>query len=154
MILDDDLDIPAAVTEALLLQDRALALLERLRSEEPFRPAHEANPGGGRRDFRRWPTPPGVVVELHDEIMWRNVHCMDLGVGGARIEGLPKWVKGPVPVRLSAPGTQTVIVLADVMWKAAKENTAGIRFEFQNEDERDAWSGALIDALLGQHSLA
>ena len=141
MRIDSERDIPAEVSEALLMQDRALSLLERLRSEEPFMPDRGENPGGGRRDFRRWPTPPGVVVELHDEILWRVVNCLDLGVGGARIEALPKWVRGPVPVRLSAPGIHTVIVLADVMWKAPKENHAGLRFEFQDEEERDVWSG-------------
>jgi hypothetical protein len=150
--MNEELDLSAEVAEAFLLQDRAIALLERLRAEEPFLRPRSETLGGGRRDFRRWPTPPGIHIEIHDELMWHSVECLDLGVGGARITDLPAWVKGPVPVRLKAPEIDGILVLADVMWK--EHRNSGLRFEFQDEDERDAWSGALIDALLAHHSLA
>ena len=148
-------EIPDDVEEVLRLQDEALALLERLRAEEPFIRPHVAH-GGGRRDFRRWPTPPGVVIELHNGLRWVAADCLDLGVGGARVEHLPTWVRGPVPGRLVAPGiASAVLVLCDVMWKdgAGKDAKAGVRFEFQDEEERELWSGALIDALLARHAL-
>ena len=64
---DDEPDIPEDAAHAFLLQDRAIALLDRLRGREPFRRERGESPGGGRRDFRRWPVPPGVVIQLHDE---------------------------------------------------------------------------------------
>jgi hypothetical protein len=149
--LDEEFEIPADVADALLRQDEALALLERLRAEEPLlRVKRQA--GGGRRDFRRWPTPPGVTLELHDGLRWHMAECLDMGVGGARLRRIPSWVKGPVPARLTAPVVGTVLVLSDVMWKD-REGHAGLRFEFQDEEERDLWSGALIDALLARHAL-
>lgn len=150
---DDEPDIPEDAAHAFLLQDRAIALLDRLRGREPFRRERGESPGGGRRDFRRWPTPPGVVIQLHDETEWKDAACLDLGIGGARLAALPCWVRGPVPARLIAPEISSILVLADVMWRDA-DNQAGLRFEFQDADERDAWSGALIDALLARHSLA
>ena len=55
---DGDAGVDADVEEALRLQDEAMALLERLRAEEPYRDAeHAGHTGGGRRDFRRWPAP-------------------------------------------------------------------------------------------------
>ena len=147
----EEFEIPSEVADALLLQDEALSLLERLRAEEPFlRPKKQV--GGGRRDFRRWPTPPGVTVEMHDGLRWHPVDCLDMGVGGARLARIPGWVKGPVPARLNAPGVGSVLVLTDVMWKD-REGHAGLRFEFHDEEERDLWSGALIDALLARHAL-
>jgi hypothetical protein len=153
MSYDEDA-IPDDVEEALRLQDEALTLLDRLRSEEPFQQPKGELIGGGRRDFRRWPTPPGVSVEMHDGLRYQPIHCSDMGVGGARITDLPAWVKGPVPARLKAPGLgSAVIVLADVMWKDGKDGKAGLRFEFEDAEERDQWSGALIDALLARHAL-
>jgi hypothetical protein len=151
MASNDAFNIPADVTEALERQDVALALLERLRAEEPMiKPRSMA--GGGRRDFRRWPTPTGVTFELHDGKHWQDIECLDMGVGGARLSHIPTWMLGPVPARLKAPGITGVLVLADVMWRD-KEGRAGLRFEFHDDEERDLWSGALIDALLARHSL-
>lgn len=148
-----DEDVPAEVEDILRRQDEAMALLERLRAEEPFLPAKQAV-GGGRRDFRRWPAPPGVTVEAHDGLRWHTLDCVDMGVGGARLAGLPDWAEGPMPARLRAPGVNAVLVLADVMWRDKKDNKAGVRFEFQDDEERDQWSGALIDALLARHALS
>jgi hypothetical protein len=149
--LDDDFDVPEDVADALLRQDEALSLLDRLRAEEPFlRPKKQI--GGGRRDFRRWPTPPGITLEIHDGLRWYPVECLDMGVGGARLAKIPSWVQGPVPARLTAPGVGAVLVLSDVMWKD-REGRAGVRFEFHDEEERDLWSGSLIDALLARHAL-
>jgi len=39
-----------------------------------------------------------------------------------------------------------------VMWRD-KQGKAGIRFEFTDNEERDQWSGGLIDALLARHAL-
>jgi hypothetical protein len=145
-------EVPDDVEAILHRQDEALALLERLRAEEPpVRVRPQA--GGGRRDFRRWPTPTGVTVEMHDGLRWHPAECLDMGIGGARVGHLPAWVEGPVPARLRAPGVGGVIALVDVMWKD-REGRAGLRFEFQDEEERDLWSGALIDALLANHALS
>lgn len=153
-MLSDESEIPDDVEEALRLQDEALMLLERLRSEEPLPRDKGAPEGGGRRDFRRWPTPPGISVELHDGVRWVSVTCGDMGVGGARITDLPAWVRGPVPARLKAAELHfAVLTLADVMWKDARNHAAGVRFEFQDREEQDLWSGALIDALLARHAL-
>lgn len=148
-------EIPDEVEEALRLQDEALALLERLRSEEPYAKPAVKDEGGGRRDFRRWPMPAGVSVELHDGLQWRPIDCIDMGVGGARIANLPGWVVGPAPARLKAPGLGgAILVLSDVMWKDVRDHKAGLRFEFSDLEERDLWSGALIDALLAQYAQA
>ena len=134
----EEFEIPPDVMAALERQDAALALLERLRAEEPLlKPRAQA--GGGRRDFRRWPIPTGVAVELHDGLRWQKVDCMDMGVGGARLGHLPDWMSGPAPARLKAPGISGVLALADVMWRD-KEGRAGVRFEFH--DDENATCGA------------
>lgn len=108
----------------------------------------------GRRDFRRWPTPPGVGLDLHDGSSWRAMHCVDIGVGGARIATpLPAWMACPAPGRLRAPDMPVILVLADMMWQDRQQNVAGLRFEFQEEVERETWYGGLIDALLARHSI-
>jgi len=147
-------ELPHDVEEALRLQDEALELLQRLRELEPFVLPKAPHLGGGRRDFRRWPAPRDVTIEFHDGKSWQPVACGDLGIGGARLAHLPNWVKGPVPARLNAPGLGSpVILLSDVMWREGSNGKAGIRFEFQDEEEREYWSGALIDALLAEHAL-
>jgi CTP:molybdopterin cytidylyltransferase MocA len=151
MVEYEKFDVPEDVEEALQRQDEAIALLERLRAEEPVA-RKKSLVGGGRRDFRRWPTPPGVTVEIHNGTRWTDVDCLDMGTGGARVDKLPAWVLGPVPARLKAPGLVSVITLADVMWRD-HEGRAGLRFEFLDEEERELWSGALIDALLARHAL-
>lgn len=151
-VAEEMIEIPEDVEQALHRQDEALALLERLRAEElPSRP--KAQIGGGRRDFRRWPTPPNVTLQFHDGLRWHPIPSLDMGVGGARLDKLPSWVEGPVPARLSAPGVGGVLVLTDVMWKD-RDGRAGIRFEFHDDDERDLWGGALVDALLARHALS
>lgn len=151
---ENPVDVPDDVEEILRLQDEAMALLSRLRASEPWNPPKEDHNGGGRRDFRRWPMPPDVSLKIHDGTAWHDADCLDMGVGGARLGHLPAWVKGPVPARLKAGETSAVLVLADVMWKEKNGPKAGLRFEFQDEDERDHWGGELIDSLLAAHSLA
>ena len=149
------------VEEILRRQDEAMALLERLRVEEPFLAPHPEHSGGGRRDFRRWPAPEGVTIELHDGARWHETVCTDMGVGGARVSHLPFAMQGPAPARLKAPGVAPILVLADVMWREGvgggdgrEGGKAGLRFEFTDDEERDQWSGGLIDALLARHALA
>jgi len=146
---DDDVEV------ALRRQDEALSLLERLRTEEPFLQAGDGDEQApdARRGFRRWVTPPGVTVELHDGDDWCRIDCSDLGVGGARTNDLPKWANGPTPTRLKAFGHAAVIALADVMWRDGKSGKAGLRFEFQDEAERDYWTSGLVDALLARHAV-
>lgn len=147
-------EVPSDIEEILRRQDEALELLERLRAAEPFASLEPPHLGGGRRDFRRWPTPRDVTLELHNGLEWRDVRPLDMGVGGVRLTEAPSWVQGPVPVRLTAPGLGcAVIALADIMWKDPKDGKAGLRFEFQDDEEREQWSGALIDALLAEHAL-
>ena len=62
-------------------------------------------------------------------------------------------MKGPSPARLKAAAMPSLLVLADVMWRD-REGKAGVRFEFADEEERDQWSGGLIDALLARHALS
>ena len=47
----------------------------------------------------------------------------------------------------------TVLALADVMWHDSHSETYGLRFEFLDDEERDAWAGLLVDALLARYSL-
>ncbi|MDQ2688010.1 MAG: PilZ domain-containing protein [Armatimonadota bacterium] len=140
------------IEEALLRQDEAMALLERLRLAEPLTKAKSDPAGGGRRDFRRWPTPAGVTLELHDGEKWQQADVADLGIGGARLSRLPDWLNGPVPARLRSDQGEAVLVLADTMWR--DETGAGLRFEFGDNEERDQWTATLIDALLARYALA
>ncbi len=141
--------------EAILRrQDEALALLELLRLAERPAVGADAPKGGGRRDFRRWPLPEGVKLELHDGERWHATDCSDVGIGGARLNGLPPWFQGPGPARLSVGGSTAALVLADIMWRDAKTGVAGLRFDFVDNEDRDQWTGRLIDALLARYSLS
>lgn len=142
------------VEDALRRQEEALALLERLRLSQPAarRRAREDGPRG-RRDFRRWPAPENVTLELHDGLEWRAVPASDMGIGGARITEVPAWLRGPAPARLKAPTGFPTLVLADMMWQDARTHSAGLRFEFLDTEERDAWADSLLDALLARYSV-
>lgn len=156
MTFDDDdntVEIPDDVEAILHRQDEAMALLERLRLAEPFRRPKTDQLGARQREFRRWPVPEGVSLELHDREGWQPADVLDMGVGGARLYTLPEFADGPTPARLKSPSSQAVLVLCDVMWKDA-DGRAGIRFEFRDEDERENWSGGLIDALLARHAVS
>jgi hypothetical protein len=144
----DNIDIE----EIFRRQDEAMALLERLRACEPTAGSPLPPPGGGRRHFRRWPMPPGVTIELHDGVAWHVVECTDMGVGGARVNGLPAWMIGPTPARLKAGDAPAVLVLSDIMWRDGMK-AAGLGFDFLGRDEHELWATSLIDALLAQHSL-
>lgn len=153
----DMYDMDAALTDdvedALRRQEEALALLERLRIAVP---SGEKAPGGearGRRDFRRWPTPDGVTLELHDGMQWHAVGVLDMGIGGSRLPAVPAWMLGPVPARLQAPSCGGILVLADVMWRDKKAGVGGLRFEFLSTEERDEWADSLLDALLARYSV-
>jgi PilZ domain len=150
---DDGIEIPDDVEAILRRQDEAMGLLERLRLSEPFRRPKTDQLGARRREFRRWPLPEGTSLELHNSQGWELADVMDMGVGGARLNTLPKFADGPTPARLKSPTSQAVLVLCDVMWKD-KDGRAGIRFEFRDEDERENWSGGLIDALLARHAVS
>jgi hypothetical protein len=141
------------VEEALRRQDEALALLERLRIMEPATAIAEGHPGGGRRDFRRWPAPRGVTVELHDGEGWQIATASDLGIGGVRVTALPADFAGPVPVRLKSAEGMAVLALADLMWRDGQAGAAGLRFEFLDPEEHDQWTVLLIDALLAKYAL-
>lgn len=147
---DEQAGIPAEVAEALRLQDEAMLLLDRLRTEEPYRRKKTDASGDKRRAFRRWPVPDGISVELHNGERWITVEVKDIGVGGAHIAQLPEWMEGPAPVRLKAPSVTGILGLADIMWRG---DGGGIRFDFLDPEERQVWSDALIDALLARHAL-
>lgn len=146
-------DLDPEIEEALRLQDEALILLDRLRASSTFRRKRTDHGDQKRRNFRRWPVPPGVVVELHDGNAWHGVTVLDLGVGGVRVDQLPGWMKGPTPCRLSTPSVEGIIVLSDIMWRTGPQAGAGIRFEFDDPEEREAWQDGLIDALLATHAV-
>ena len=140
--------------EAILQREEsAMALLERLRLKEPPSWKAEPNVGGGRRDFKRWPIPPGVSIELHDGQKWHLVECKDLAIGGARLVGLPTFAEGPTPARLIGSIPVPVLVLSDLMWIDREADMAGVHFEFLDNDERDLWAGSLIDALLARYAI-
>ena len=149
---DDVIEDDAALDAILNRQDEAMALLERLRVAEPFGSDSPDHAGGGRRDFRRWPTPDTVTLELHDSEAWRLVSALDIGVGGARVQDLPAWADGPVPARLKASGAPSVLVLSDVMWRDAAVTQTGLRFDFLDHDERDQWAGNLVNALVAKYA--
>jgi len=146
-------ELDPEVEEALRLQDEALVLLERLRAASTFRRHRTDHGDQKRRNFRRWPIPPGVAIELHDGNAWQAVHVLDLGVGGARVDRLPDWMRGPAPCRLNTPSVDGIVVLADIMWRTGPQAGAGIRFEFDDAEEREAWQDGLIDALLATHAV-
>ena len=150
---EQDMGLEADVEAILNRQDEAMALLERLRLAEPAGTQRHVAVGGGRRDFRRWPTPEGVTLDLHDGTRWHGINCLDLGVGGARVKGLPDWANGPTPLRLKLDRQGTVLALSDVMWHDTHAGTSGIRFDFLDAEEREAWAGLLVDALLARYSL-
>ena len=141
------------VEEALRRQDEAMALLERLRIQEPTAQDAGDLPGGGRREGRRWPAPEGATVELHDGERWQIIPASDLGIGGARVTSTPPWLQGPAPARLKGPTGYAVLVLADLMWRDGSAGVAGLRFEFSDVEERDQWTAILIDALLAQYAV-
>lgn len=148
-----ELNEETEVEEILRRQDEALLLVERLRLEEPFeRPRGDRAPEG-RRDFRRWPTPEGIELELHDGERWHPMTILDMGTGGVRVGNLPRWAEGPVPARLKAPGIPSIIALADMMWRDAPSGKAGLRFEFLDDEEREQWADGLIDALLVRYAV-
>ena len=148
-----DFTLPDDVEDALRRQEDALTLLERLRTSEPSRKRAAEGEGRGRRDFRRWPMPDGVTLELHDGGCWRAVEATDMGIGGARLSQLPAWMLGPAPARLKAVSGPPALVLADVMWQDKKSGAAGLRFEFLDTEERDGWADSLLDALLARYSV-
>ena len=147
--LSDEDDVEAALRH----QDEALALLERLRIAEPSGPKSGEALGGGRRDFRRWPAPEGITVEMHDGTRWHLSQSSDLGVGGARLTTVPAWLDGPVPVRLRGESGPAVLALGDLMWRDGLTGAAGLRFEFSDAEEHDRWTALLIDALLARYAL-
>ncbi len=149
---DELLDAENEMDAALRKQDEALALLERLRIAEGSGPKPADAPGGGRRDFRRWPAPEGITVEMHDGSGWQPVLSSDLGVGGARLTAVPAWLDGPVPVRLRGSGP-SVLTLGDLMWRDGISGAAGLRFEFSDSEDHDLWTAMLIDALLARYAL-
>ncbi len=151
--IDAGIDPDDDVEEALRRQDEALALLERLRLSEPSAAKAGEAPGGGRRDFRRWPAPAGITVELHDGRTWQPAPSGDLGVGGARLTMVPAWLRGPVPVRLRGESGPAVLTLSDLMWRDGQSGAAGLRFEFSDPEDHDVWTAMLIDALLARYAL-
>ncbi len=140
------------IEAALRRQDEAMMLLERLRLAEPAGATQEAT-GGGRRDFRRWPAPEGVTVEMHDGSAWQPAPSSDLGIGGVRLTTVPSWLDGPVPVRLRGVSGPAVLTLGDLMWRDEQTGAAGLRFEFSDPEEHDLWTAILIDALLARYAL-
>lgn len=146
-MVDHDEDVEGILRR----QDEAMVLLDRLRMAEPIVSRDADAPGGGRRQFRRWPTPPGVTLELHNGESWHALDCIDMGVGGARVKSLPQWAEGPSPARLRSSKSVSVLVLSDVMWRDGSE--AGISFDFLDREEHELWATSLIDALLAQYSL-
>lgn len=149
----DDVFVPDDVEEALRRQDEALALLEQLRAVSRHRRRRSDQSGGRRRQFRRWPAPEGITVELYNGSAWEPVPVIDIGVGGIRSSRLPEWMLGPAPCRLSSPTVEGIVVLCDVMWKTGNHGEAGLRFEFDDNDERELWTEGLIDALLARFSV-
>lgn len=149
--MDSEMEDIEAILER---QEKAMNLLERLRMEEPIRIGGADLGGGGRRDFRRWPTPDSVQTEWHDGTRWQPVSCLDIGIAGGRFREWPQEAETPVPMRLRRDNTTVALILADMMWRDMQEGLAGMRFEFVDNEARDHWAVNLIDALLAQYALA
>ena len=141
----------------------ALRRLAELRAALP--PAERrsrAGTGGSRRESRRWALPDTVTIAQYEAGQWHPVEVLDCGIEGVRILQVPgaRHESQSVPpgedalvLRLVTPDGGTVLALGTVRWRDTHAAMMGVQFEFQTDDDYDAWRDGLLEALLARHGL-
>lgn len=139
------------VEEMFDRQDAALKLLNKLRHKNFPTVNNIVQSSNQRRQYRRWAAPESISIAIFRDD-WEETNVIDVGIGGVKVtlnESVP--LLGPFVCKLGVGGLTNVFVLADIMWRS--ENTVGIRFEFDKQDEHDLWAEHLVDALLSKLSV-
>jgi len=132
-------------------QDAVLKQLSKLRMKY-FPTVHDVvQPTNQRRQYKRWAAPDSISMEIYTD-EWKPLNVIDIGIGGAKITR-NEWIKasGPFVCKLGIGPLNNVLVLADIMWMT--DQTVGIRFEFDSQDEHDLWAEHLVNTLLGKLSI-
>jgi len=132
-------------------QDAALKLLSKLRKKYFPTVLDVVQPTNQRRQYKRWSAPESISIDIYTN-GWQPLSVIDVGIGGAKIarnEIVP--TIGPFVCKLGVGDLTNVIILTDIMWMA--DQTVGIRFEFDNQDEHDLWAEHLVNTLLGKLSI-
>jgi hypothetical protein len=132
-------------------QDAALELLSKLRKKYFPTVLDVVQPTNQRRQYKRWSAPESISIDIYTN-GWQPLSVIDVGIGGAKIarnEIVP--TIGPFVCKLGVGDLTNVIILTDIMWMA--DQTVGIRFEFDNQDEHDLWAEHLVNTLLGKLSI-
>jgi hypothetical protein len=146
-----ELEHPHDVEEMFDRQDAALRLLNKLRQKSFPTVNNVVQSSNQRRQYRRWAAPESIsIVLFRDE--WQSLDVIDVGIGGVKVtrnEFVPS--AGPFVCKLGIGGLNNLYVLADIMWMS--DQTVGIRFEFDKQDEHDMWAEHLVDTLLSKLSI-
>lgn len=132
-------------------QDAVLKLLSKLRMKHFPTVLDVVQPANQRRQYKRWAAPESISIEIYTE-GWQPLSVIDVGIGGAKVvrnEIVP--TTGPFVCKLGVGDLTNVIILTDIMWMA--DQTVGIRFEFDSQDEHDMWAEHLVNTLLGKLSI-
>lgn len=139
------------VEEMFDRQDVALRLLNKLRQKSFPTVNNVVQSSNQRRQYRRWAAPESISIALFTD-EWQSLDVIDVGIGGVKItrnELVPS--TGPFVCKLGIGGLNNLYVLADIMWMS--DQTVGIRFEFDKQDEHDMWAEHLVDTLLSKLSI-
>lgn len=132
-------------------QDAALRLLTKLRQKNFPTVNNVVQAANQRRQYRRWAAPESIAVAVFT-VDWQSLDVIDVGIGGVKVmknDSVPPI--GPFVCKLSVGVLTNVFVLADIMWMS--DQTVGIRFEFDQQDEHDLWAEHLVDTLLSKLSI-
>lgn len=132
-------------------QDSALRLLSTLRQKSFPTINNVVQTSNQRRQYRRWAAPDSISIAIHTND-WQALDVIDVGIGGVKVtrnELVPSI--GPFVCKLGVGGLNNLYVLADIMWMS--DDTVGIRFEFDKQDEHDLWAEHLVDTLLSKLSI-
>lgn len=139
------------VEEMFDRQDAALRLLNKLRQKSFPTVNNVVQSSNQRRQYRRWAAPESISIAFFTD-EWQVLDVIDVGIGGVKVtrnEFVPS--AGPFVCRLGIGGLNNLYVLADIMWMS--DQTVGIRFEFDKQDEHDMWAEHLVDTLLSKLSI-
>lgn len=132
-------------------QDAALKLLSKLRQKTFPTVNNVVQVSNQRRQYRRWAAPESIGVAIFTDD-WHPLDVIDVGIGGVKVRRnviVPP--SGPFVCRLGIGNLNNVFVLADIMWMS--DQTIGVRFEFDKQDEHDMWAEHLVDTLLSKLSI-
>ena len=139
------------VEEMFDRQDAALRLLTKLRQNSFPTVNNVVQSSNQRRQYRRWAAPESIAIAIFTD-EWQALDVIDVGIGGVKVTRnvfVPS--TGPFVCKLGIGGLNNVFVLADIMWMS--DQTIGIRFEFDKQDEHDLWAEHLVDTLLSKLSI-